>query len=91
MNMTIAKTVATALAMTGVLLLSACKVDKTQDGELPKVDVQADGGKLPAYDVETAKVKVGTEEKKIEVPTATVEMPSDAEVVTPDEAEDSQE
>lgn len=89
MNMTIAKTVATAFAMTGVLLLSACKVDKTQDGEMPQVDVQTKGGQLPAYDVQTAKVKVGTETKTIEVPTATVEMPDDHDAKATDGADAS--
>lgn len=57
-------------------------------GALPKVE--ASGGSLPKVDVETAKVKVGTtntsvtvptvktEEKKVEVPKVSVEKPAQA-------------
>lgn len=90
MNRTIAKTVVTVVALTATLALAACKVDKTQDGEMPSVDVQAKGAKLPEYNVETAKVKVGTETKTIEVPTATVEMPDDPDSKVTDEVDSSQ-
>ena len=47
-----------AFAMTSALALTACNVDKTQEGELPDVDVSAEGGELPAYDVETGARKL---------------------------------
>lgn len=56
--------------------LAACDVDQTQEGEMPEVEVT--GGQMPEYDVETADVEVGTEEKTIEVPDVDVTMP-DAE------------
>jgi hypothetical protein len=46
--------------------LTACDVDKTQEGEMPEVKVE--GGQMPAYDVDVAEVEVGTVERTIEVP-----------------------
>ena len=73
--------------------LSACDIDKTEEGRMPSVDidVEGDAGKLPKYDVDTAKVVVGTrketievpdvdvrmEEKEVDVPTMGIEMPED--------------
>ena len=56
--------------------LAACDVDQTQEGDLPEVEVT--GGQMPEYDVETADVDVGTEEKTVEVPDVDITMP-DAE------------
>ena len=39
----------TILSLLGVLALSACEVEKTQDGELP--DVKVEGGHLPKYEI----------------------------------------
>ena len=64
-------------AATMMFALSACQVDKTQEGEMP--DVKVEGGALPAYDVETADVDVGTKTTTVEVPTAEVTMPDDPE------------
>ena len=52
------------------LSMSACKVEKTQDAKLP--EVHATGGQLPAYDVKTPDVKVGTKKTTVEVPTIEV-------------------
>jgi hypothetical protein len=51
--------------------LGACDVEQTEEGEMPEVDVK--GGNLPEYDVDTADVEVGTEERTVEVPTINVE------------------
>jgi uncharacterized lipoprotein len=89
MNKAILKSAALAFAFGSVLTLSACNVEKTQEGEMPDVDVSAEGGQLPAYDVETADVDVGTqpatvtvpdvdvstEEKTVSVPDVDVNMP----------------
>jgi hypothetical protein len=56
-----------------VLSLSACDVEKTDEGEMPEVDVK--GGDLPNYDVDAADVDVGTEKKTVEVPTIGVDEP----------------
>ena len=49
--------------------LSACDVQKTQEGKLPDVDVDVKGGQVPKYDVDVGDVDVGTEKKEITVPT----------------------
>lgn len=77
MSNLIKKTTILAFALTSALALTACDVDKTQEGELPDVDVNAEGGQLPAYDVETPEVDVGTEEVQVEVPDVDVEMPDE--------------
>jgi len=56
--------------------LAACDVDQTQEGDMPEVEVT--GGQMPEYDVETADIDVGTEEKTVEVPDVDITMP-DAE------------
>lgn len=65
------------LALVGAFALTACDVDQTQEGEVPDVDVNASGGALPEYDVDTADVDVGTENKTVEVPTLDVDAPKD--------------
>jgi hypothetical protein len=57
------------------LALSACDVKKTQEGEMPKVNVE--GGQVPKYDVDGPEVKVEGEKKTITVP--------DVDIVTPQE------
>lgn len=39
-----------AAAMT--IALSSCDIEKTQEGELPDVDVKAEAGQMPEYEVE---------------------------------------
>lgn len=68
--------IASSLIVPFALGLAACDVDQTEEAELP--DVQVEGGNMPEFDVETADVDVGTEEKVIEVPDVDVTMP-DAE------------
>jgi hypothetical protein len=46
---------------------TGCKVDKTQDGKMPEVEVK--GGQIPKYDVKGPTVEVGTKTKQITVPT----------------------
>ncbi len=72
-----------------VLALAGCNVEKTQEGELPDVEVKADGGQLPKYDVETPEVELGTKKVEVEVPTATVEMPDDPDNKVTDETDSS--
>jgi hypothetical protein len=47
-------------------------VDQVQKGELPTVNVEASGGQAPTFDVDTAKVDVGTKTETVEVPTVEV-------------------
>lgn len=51
--------------------LVGCEVKKTEEGRAPTVTV--DEGKLPKYDVETAKVEVTTQKKEVTVPKVTTE------------------
>ena len=37
---------------------TGCRVRQTEEGEMPDVDVSAEGGKLPEYDVDAADVDV---------------------------------
>lgn len=53
-------------------------IDQTQTTKLPDVKVETSGGQAPAFDVDTAKIDVGTETKTIEVPTVTMEKAKDA-------------
>lgn len=69
--------VTTALIAVATLGLAACDVDQTEEGSLPDVDVDADGGNLPEYDVEGPEVETGT--TTVEVPTVDIEGPDDAE------------
>lgn len=67
-----------------LLALSACDVDKTQSGDMPSVDVDvsADSGRLPNYDVDWANVDVGTRTETVTVPTLVVVM-EETEVEVP--------
>ena len=66
-----------SLALIGCISLAACDVDQTKEGEMPDVDVSANGGQMPEFDVDAAEVKVGTENKTVEVPTVEVDPPKD--------------
>lgn len=67
----------TLLALTACAGIAACDVDQTKEGELPDVDVNATGGNLPAFDVDTADVNIGTENRVVEVPTVDVDGPKE--------------
>lgn len=56
MNSKILTTVAVAAS---ALALTACDVDKTEDGRLPDVDVSMEGGQLPKYDIDVRKTQDG--------------------------------
>lgn len=68
---------ASAVLLMATLSLAACDVEQTEEGSLPEVDVE--GGNMPEYDVDTADVDVGTEEKTVTVPDVDVTMPDDQE------------
>jgi hypothetical protein len=57
-------------------LISSCNIEKKKDGELPTVDidVDAEAGELPNYDVEWADVNVGTTTKTVEIPKVVIVM-----------------
>lgn len=82
------------LITTSIAILS-CNIKKEEKGKLPEidVDVSADAGELPEYEVDWADVNVGTttktveipkivivmEEEQVEVPFIDVDMPNDGE------------
>ncbi|NNC70855.1 MAG: hypothetical protein HKN90_08555 [Flavobacteriaceae bacterium] len=73
-----------ALVAISMLTVVSCKVDQTKEAELPEVDVDidAEAGQLPAFDVEWADVNVGTTTKKVTVPKVVVVM-EEVEVEVP--------
>lgn len=56
--------------------MTSCDVDQTREGKLPDVDVDVDAeaGRLPAFDVDWADVDVTTTTKTVEVPKLVVVM-----------------
>lgn len=54
----------------GVALSAACTAEKTQDGELPDVDVS--GGQVPKFDVDPAKVEVTQDTQQVVTPEVNV-------------------
>ena len=54
------------------LSFTACNVEKTKEGQVPDVNVTTTGGQFPEYNVQTPEVKIGTENKTVEVPTVKV-------------------
>ena len=72
------RTAALLLALgASAIALGGCQAEQTQEGELPDVDVTAEGGQLPEYEVETADVEVGTREETVTVPDIDVTMPDE--------------
>lgn len=58
-----------------VLGLSACDVQKTQEGEMPKVDVDVKDGQVPKYDVDAADIDM--KKKEVTVPTLEYDTPAE--------------
>jgi hypothetical protein len=61
---------AAALLGAAALALAGCDVQKTQNGEMPTVNVS--GGKLPTYNVTGPDVNVGSKTETVTVPTVSV-------------------
>ncbi len=59
----IAALVLLVLFATGIL-----DMNQTREARLPDVDVSAEGGQTPAFDVDAKEVVVGTTETQVEVP-----------------------
>jgi len=57
-----------------ILVLLGCEIEQTREGEAPDVDidVEADSGRVPKYDVDWMSVDVRTRKDTIEVPTLVV-------------------
>ena len=65
------------MALLVVLATGACRVRQTEEGKLPDVDVSAEGGKMPEYDVDAPDVDVKMEKREVKVPNVDVHMPGD--------------
>lgn len=67
-------TIVSSLAI--LFILSSCNVKKEESGALPEVDVDVDAeaGKLPEYEVNWADIDVGTKTRTVEVPKVMVVM-----------------
>ena len=61
-----------AAAVAAAFAVSGCEFEKTREGELPDVDVDVEGGQLPAYEVDAPDVDVRMEERTIKVPTVEI-------------------
>jgi hypothetical protein len=59
------------------VFVTGCRVRQTEEGELPDVDVTAEGGKVPEYDVDAADVDVNAEKREVTVPDVDVTMPGE--------------
>lgn len=62
---------------------AGCRVTQEESGEAPEVEVEADPGELPEYDVDGPEVDVGTEEAEVTVPDVDVDT-EETEVTVPD-------
>ena len=63
-----------ALVLLGAMALGLVKFDQTQVAQLPRLE----GGQAPKFEVDTAKVKVGTQQQTVEVPDISVQKPGEA-------------
>jgi len=53
------RTLVLAIAAATAMGLTACEVEQTEETRLPEVDVEADEGQLPSYDVDVTKTQDG--------------------------------
>jgi len=70
-----------AMALASGSLLIGCTVEQTEEGELPDVDMQVEGGNMPKYDVDAAEVEVGSRPAQVTVPTMDVDVGSEEKTV----------
>ena len=65
-----------SVIIVSVLALQSCKMNKEESGSLPDVDVdvQADSGELPEYDISWADIDITTTTKFVKVPKVVVVM-----------------
>lgn len=73
----------TAAVLALVLPLGACRIEQTEEGELPEVDVDVQAGEMPEFDVDGPDVDVSMQESEVSVPDVDVQM-VDKTVKVPD-------
>ncbi len=57
-----------ALALIVLLATGILDINQTKEARLPDVNVSAEGGQTPAFDVDAKEVVVGTKETNVTVP-----------------------
>jgi hypothetical protein len=62
-----------ALVLLAAMALGLVRFDQTQVAQLPRLE----GGQAPKFEVDTAKVKVGTQQQTVEVPDISVQKPGE--------------
>lgn len=65
------------LAIIAAFAFGLIDIDQTKETKMPEVSVQ--GGQAPAFDVDTAKVDVGTTTEQVKVPTVDVDVGTKSE------------
>jgi len=68
----IAGIVVLAVVIVGILFATGFWSADVKSGALPEVNVSAKGGEMPAVDVDSKKVVVGTKKETVDVPTVGV-------------------
>lgn len=56
----------------GAFALGLVNIDQVRGAKVPKVKVETSGGQAPVFDIDTAKVDIGTKKETVEVPTVDV-------------------
>jgi len=62
-----------ALVLLVLLATGVISVNQTKEAQLPDVNVSAEGGQAPAFDVDAKEVVVGTTETNVSVPDVDVD------------------
>ena len=62
-----------AIALLVAMQLGLVRLDQTQTAQLPRIE----GGQAPRFEVDTAKVNVGTENKTVELPKVSIDKPGE--------------
>jgi hypothetical protein len=56
----------------GAFALGLVNIDQVRGAKVPNIAVEASGGQVPVFDIDTAKIDVGSKKQSVEVPTVDV-------------------
>jgi len=65
------------IALIAAVSLGFVSLDQTQTAQLPSIKVE--GGKAPEFKADVAEVRMGSENKTVEIPTLTVDKPGNTQ------------
>ena len=82
MQDTIWRSAGMAVSLAAAFALGACDVDQTTEGELPQVDVDVEGGRLPRYDVDAPEINIATREEQVTIPDVDIDVESEERTIT---------